>query len=671
MLAIGFARGGAATYGLPVRRASSHWLLAKDPPHHTIAPESFPARPMTYTPAQARARYNIPEWSEGYVDVNAAGHLTVRPAREHGPSVDLFELAKTLPAAGLDLPVLLRFTEILHDRVDALTGAFAQVIAEYEYQGRYTAVYPIKVNQQKSVVEGILSHGGARVGIEAGSKPELAAVLGLARAGSVIVCNGYKDRAYIRRALIGQKLGHEVFIVVEKLSELPLVIEESRKLKVAPLIGLRVRLANMSTSTQQNTGGEKSKFGLATPQLLTAITMMREAGLLAAIRMVHFHLGSQVANVQDVARGMREAARFYVELRKLGAPIDVVDVGGGLGVDYEGTRSRSYCSMNYGLREYARSIVRTLQEVCAEAGEPEPDLISESGRALTAHHAMLIVNVIDHETIGSGPLPEMPANPAPVLQELRELLAEVVERGPMESLYEADALLAEAHAHYAEGKLSLTERAWAEQAHYAAARAVIPLLDGSVRAHREALERLSEKLSAKYFCNFSVFQSVPDSWAIDQVFPILPIHRLNEEPSERARLCDITCDSDGRMDAYVDREGLTPTLALHPLREGEPYLLGFFMVGAYQEILGDIHNLFGDTNAVNVLLDAGSPTGWRLDDPEFGDRTDELLRYVHLAPEALAASYRQKIDSAGFSPDEGASLLAELEAGLTGYTYLD
>ncbi|MDP3856905.1 MAG: biosynthetic arginine decarboxylase [Stagnimonas sp.] len=624
---------------------------------------------MSWHASDARGLYNIPQWSEGYVDVNAAGHLTVQPFKA-GPAVDLAALAARLPREGLQLPVLVRFTDILRDRVDALTGAFAEVIREYQYGGRYTAVYPIKVNQQKAVVEAILEHGGDRVGIEAGSKPELAAVLGLARPGSIIVCNGYKDRAYIRRALIGQKLGHRVYIVVEKLSELPLVIEESRKLEVAPLIGLRVRLANMSESTQQNTGGEKSKFGLATPQILQALEMMRQAGLSSAVGMIHFHLGSQVANVQDVARGMREAARFYVELRKLGAPVTVVDVGGGLGVDYEGTRSRSHCSMNYGLREYARSIVRTLQEVCTEAGEPEPDLISESGRALTAHHAVLIANVVDSEVIADTPLPAPAAEAAPVLHELWDCLHEIVERGPLESLHEADTLLAEAHAHYAEGKLSLPGRAWAEQASHATARAVIPLLDGGIRAHREALEHLREKLSAKYFCNFSVFQSVPDAWAIDQVFPILPIHRLDERPELRARLCDLTCDSDGRLDTYVDREGLTPTLAVHALRGEEPYLLGFFMVGAYQEILGDMHNLFGDTNAVNVVLDPQAPDGWRFDDPEQGDRTDELLRYVHLAPEELAESYRRKLAAAELPASVRADLLAELEAGLSGYTYL-
>lgn len=622
-----------------------------------------------WTAAQARARYNIPQWSEGYVDVNAAGHLTVQPFKQ-GAAVDLYALAQQLPKEGLDWPVLVRFTDILRDRVDALTGAFAQVIAEYDYQGHYTAVYPIKVNQQKSVVEAIIEHGGDRVGVEAGSKPELAAVLGVARPGSVIVCNGYKDRAYIRRALIGQKLGHKVYIVVEKLSELPLVIEESRNLDVAPLIGLRVRLANMSESTQQNTGGEKSKFGLTTAQVLQALEMMQQAQLTDAVRMIHFHLGSQVANVQDVARGMREAARFYIELRRLGAPIDVVDVGGGLGVDYEGTRSRSHCSMNYSVREYARSIVRTLQEICHEEGVPEPDLISESGRALTAHHAVLIANVVDSEVIGT-PQIHPPASDAPaVLHELFDCLNEIVERGPLESLHEAETLLAEAHAHYAEGKLSITQRAWSEQATHAVARAVVPLLDQDIRAHREAIELLRERLSAKYFCNFSVFQSMPDAWAIDQVFPILPIHRLDEEPTERARICDLTCDSDGRLDSYVDREGITPTLALHSLREDQPYLLGFFMVGAYQEILGDMHNLFGDTNAVNVVLDAAAPGGWRLEAPEYGDRTDELLRYVHLMPEDLTQAYRRKFAATGLPPETAKALLAELEAGLSGYTYL-
>ena len=621
---------------------------------------------VRWTAGESRDLYNVQHWGDGYFDVAPNGHLVVRPTR-NGTAIDLYEIAQALPQQGLALPVLLRFNAILHDRVDALTGAFAEVIKDQAYKGQYTAVYPIKVNQQKSVVEEIVRHGGDRVGLEAGSKPELAAVLGLALPGATIVCNGYKDRAYIRRALIGQKLGHRVYIVVEKTSELPLLLEEAKALGVEPTIGLRVRLA-ASQSTQQNTGGDKAKFGLAAAQVLEAFELLKNAGKLDSLRMVHFHLGSQVANVADIQRGMREAARYYVELRKLGAPLEVVDVGGGLGVDYDGTRSRSFCSINYSLREYAMNIVRTLQEVCRESKQPEPNLISESGRALTAHHAVLVTQVVDRE----GAPAEGPASPEAsdpqILRDLYATVAAVNKRPALECLHDAVHLLADAQAAYTDGRLSVVQRAHAEQCYYAVCRAVAPRLDPAVRAHREALDELREKLAEKYFCNFSVFQSVPDVWGIDQVFPILPIHRLDEKPSLRATLCDLTCDSDGRIDQYVDRGGVETTLPLHALKAGEPYLLGIFMVGAYQEILGDMHNLFGDTNAVNVVLDGRG--GWRLEDPENGDRTDELLRYVHLEPEELAASYKRKFDAAQLPAAERAALLAELEAGLTGYTYL-
>jgi len=624
--------------------------------------------------ADAATLYNIPQWSEDYVSVSDDGHLQVRPRRADGPTIDLHALVRQLQHEGLALPVLIRFTDILRDRVDALTDAFAEVTAELGYAGQYTAVYPIKVNQQAAVVEAIADHsvaadGTPRVGLEAGSKPELAAVLGLAPAGSVVICNGYKDRAYIRRALIGNTLGHRVYIVVEKLSELPLVLEAAQELQIEPLLGLRVRLSARFASTQQNTGGEKSKFGLTPPQVLQALELLRQAGRLEAVKMIHFHLGSQVANIGDIQRGLREAARYYVELRRLGAPLQIVDVGGGLGVDYEGTHSRSFCSMNYSLREYARNILRTLQEVCTAAQQPVPDLISESGRALTAHHAVLVTSVIDQETLPDTPLPVLPEDAPGVLHALYALLDQVAAE-PLECLHDAAHLLAESQTQYIHGLLPLEARAEAEAAYYAIARAVLPQLDPSIRAQRDAIDELREKLSAKYFCNFSVFQSVPDAWAIDQVFPIVPIHRLDERPEIRARLCDLTCDSDGKLERYVDHEGLMPTLALHALRPGEPYWLGLFMVGAYQEILGDMHNLFGDTNAVNVVLDPSAAAGWKLQGAEAGDRTDELLRYVHLAPEALAASYRRKLNAAQLPPATRDALLAELEAGLTGYTYL-
>jgi arginine decarboxylase len=624
-------------------------------------------KPDRWTPEQARALYNIEHWGEGYFGVNDAGHLSVKP-RRNGVALDLFELVNKVEQDGLALPVLLRFSDILHDRVDVLCDAFAGAMRDTGYSGRYTAVYPIKVNQQRAVIEEILRLGNGRVGLEAGSKPELMAVLGLAPDGGVIVCNGYKDRAYIRLALIGRRLGHRVYIVVEKLSELGLVLREAAELGVEPLIGLRVRLASVAGGKWQNTGGEKSKFGLSAAQVLQAVEQLRAAGRLETLKMVHFHLGSQVANVRDIQRGMREAARYYAELRQLGAPLDCVDVGGGLGVDYEGTRSRSYCSMNYSVAEYALNIVRTLAEVCSEYGLPQPDVISESGRALTAHHAVLVTAVIDHESAPeSAPVP-LPAGAPAVLHELWAAYANPQARPALECYHDAIHGLQEAQAQYTHGSLDVAQRAWAEQAYYAICRKIVPQLDRGSRAHRELLDELREKLADKYFCNFSVFQSVPDVWAIDQIFPILPIHRLDEAPDTRISLCDLTCDSDGRIDQYVDRDGLDRTLPAHRLRAGERYLLGIFMVGAYQEILGDMHNLFGDTNAVNVELTADG--GCRLVGAEAGDRADELLRYVHLAPEVLQAAYRRKLEAAQLPAAQKAACLLELEAGLTGYTYL-
>lgn len=620
--------------------------------------------------ADAAALYNIPQWSEGYVDVAGNGHLHMRPRGADGPSIDLAELTRRLPEAGLELPVLLRFPDIIADRIDALVGAFDSAREALDYQGRYRAVYPIKVNQQHSVVERIVRAGGSRVGLEAGSKPELAAVLGIAAPGSVIVCNGYKDRTYIRRALIGEKLGHQVYIVIEKLSELAIVMREADALDVAPRIGLRVRLAAISAGKWQNTGGERSKFGLSAAQVLSALDTLREAQRLDCVQMLHFHLGSQVANVGDIHRGMREAARFYTELRQLGAPVALMDVGGGLGVDYEGTRSRSDCSMNYSQREYATAILRTLKDACAQTGAPEPDVISESGRALTAHHAVLITDVVDVEATPDIQPPKADEKEPHTLQELHGLVDELDHRPPLEVWHDAAAWLADVQSQYTHGVLDLAARARAEQLYAAICFGVRARLDPTIRAHRDALDELEERLARKYFCNFSVFQSLPDIWAIDQVFPILPVARLDEPPDQRISVCDLTCDSDGRIDRYVDRRGVEATMAAHSLRPDEPYWLAFFMVGAYQEILGDMHNLFGDTNAVNVVLDEASAEGWRLEAPEQGDAASDLLRYVHFAPEALTRSYRSKINALGLPRRDAAALLAELEAGLSGYTYL-
>ncbi|KAB7623983.1 biosynthetic arginine decarboxylase [Alkalilimnicola sp. S0819] len=618
--------------------------------------------------SRARQTYNTVHWSGGYFDINTEGRVVARPRRA-GEGIDLYALTEALREQGVSLPVLVRFLDILHDRVDSLCAAFSEAMRSERYEGRYTAVYPIKVNQQRRVVEEILARNHGQVGLEAGSKPELMAVLGLIPAGGTVICNGYKDREYVRLALLGQQLGYRVHIVVEKLSEIELVIREARALGVEPLLGLRLRLASIGAGKWQNTGGEKSKFGLTASQALTVVERLREAGMLESLQLLHFHLGSQIPNIRDIQRGMREAARSYAELRHLGVPIATVDVGGGLGVDYEGTRSRSYCSINYTLAEYASNVVYALREICQQQALPQPDIISESGRALTAHHAVLITNVIDYDRTADGADLQPPAADAPlILKDLWHGLREVAARSPVEAWHDAAHWLSEAQAMYTHGVLSLAQRAQAERIYQATCHAVRPRLDPHSRAHRELLDELNDKLADKLFCNFSLFQSMPDAWAIDQIFPILPLQRLDEAPTSRAVLQDLTCDSDGTIGGYVDRDGVESTLALPEYRPGEPYLLGMFMVGAYQEILGDMHNLFGDTDSVNVRL---SGDGYEISDVRRGDTVDAVLRYVHFDAEDLLVAYRERVAAAPLDEARKAECLRELEEGLRGYTYLE
>ncbi|WP_303909326.1 biosynthetic arginine decarboxylase [Thiohalomonas denitrificans] len=625
---------------------------------------------MNWTIQQARTGYNIAHWGEGYFDINDRGHISVHPERDPGRGIDFHELAKGLSAAGLTFPVLVRFAGILHDRVRTLVDAFGSAMAEDGFQGGYTAVYPIKVNQQRAVIEEILHAGNGQVGLEAGSKPELMAVLAMAPRDGTIICNGYKDREYVRLALIGTALGHRLHIVIEKLSELRLIIEESRALGIEPLLGVRVRLASIGKGNWQNTGGEKAKFGLSSLQVLEVITRLQEAELLNSLRLVHVHLGSQIANIRDIQRGMREVARFYAELRRYGAPVESVDVGGGLGVDYEGTRSRSFYSMNYSIEEYARAIVHTLWEVCAEQQLPHPAIITESGRAMTAHHAVLVTNVIDVEQAPDGPPGAAPAADAPMLvHDLWNGLSGLYSRSALEVYHDAVHWVSEAQSMFTHGLLTLEQRAEVEQLYFAICRRVLDLLSPERRAHREVIDELHEKLADKYFCNFSLFQSLPDVWGIGQVFPIMPLHRHDQEPTRRGILQDLTCDSDGRIDAYVDREGIEASLPLHEVQAGEQYLLGFFLVGAYQEILGDMHNLFGDTDSVNVEQDPDG--GYRLVGATQGDSVDELLRYVEFDPEVLMQAYRKKVAGADFSEQHRTLFLGALAAGLQGYTYLE
>jgi arginine decarboxylase len=561
----------------------------------------------------------------------------------------LFDVAQALKNKGLSFPVLVRFTDILRDRIQQLQQAFDAARSAHDYRGHYTPVYPIKVNQQGHVVESIV--GAEHIGLEAGSKPELLAILGLAKRGGTIVCNGYKDRLYIRMALMGQLMGLSVFIVIEKPSELELILEEADKLKVKPLIGLRVRLSTISAGKWQNSGGEKSKFGLHASEVLQLIARLKQVEMLDCLQLMHFHMGSQIANIHDIKVALKEANQFYLQLRQLGANITTVDAGGGLGVDYDGSGSRRECSINYSMAEYAENIVRSFAEFCAEHQLPQPNIITESGRAITAHHAVLITNVTEVESLQSS-----------------HSATTLISANITEAYHNAQFDMAEARTQFVQGDLSLTELADAEKHYVGLCQQIQNALNINNHHHREIQQELDEKLADKVFCNFSLFQSMPDIWGIEQIFPILPIHQLEQQPTRRAVLQDLTCDSDGRIDQYVDHQNISHTLPLHQIDDNQDYLIGFFMVGAYQEILGDMHNLFGDTHSINLELSAD---GYQFSDFMAGENVSELLDYVHINTEQLKAAYQQKLDASGLSAEQKHSFAQELLNGLNAYTYLE
>ena len=622
---------------------------------------------------KSQALYNLDNWGDGYFNINSRGHLQVCPTQKAQQCIDIHEVVQAALAAGCRLPLLLRFSDILQHRVAHLYQAFSSARQAEDYHGGYTAIYPIKVNQQHSVVSELLNSAQG-IGLEAGSKSELMAVLGLsAQADYPLVCNGYKDREYIRLALIGQKLGHAIYLVIEKLSELDAVLAEAAALGVRPRLGVRVRMASIGEGKWQNTGGEKSKFGLSAAQVLLMLTRLREVDKLDCLQMLHFHLGSQLANIRDIQRGMQECARYYAELHALGAMIDCVDVGGGLGVDYEGSHSRRACSMNYSLDSYACHIVHALKEICELHDLPPPHIFTESGRAMSAHHALLVIDTINVEpTPGVIDTPAEDCEAPIALQELRQLHYSLAEtdlgaHAAIEAWHDVRYWLGEAQTLYIHGMLTLQQRAAAEALYFSCCRHIRQRLSPLHASHREVLEALDEKLADKYFCNFSLFQSIPDVWGIEQVFPIMPLHRLQEEPQRRGVIEDITCDSDGRIDNYALAEGLDSSLPLHEWRAGEAYWLGVFLVGAYQEILGDMHNLFGDTDSLHVSL---SDSGYRLEQPCRGDQVDDLLRYVHFDPDELAQNYRAKIDAADLNGRDKQTCLQALLSGLTGYSYL-
>ena len=625
----------------------------------------------------ARALYNIEGWGAGYFDIDERGHVVVRPDKsDKARALDLFEIAGDLEAQGIGLPVLLRFSDILRSRIESLSARFEAAIQEFGYTGRYTTVYPIKVNQQRHVVEEIVKFGQVHgVGLECGSKPELQAVLALSESiDHLIICNGYKDEEFMRLALMGQKVGHPVFIVIEQLSEVDVLLQVAKEMDVVPTAGIRIKLASAGSGRWAQSGGERSKFGLNSAQLVRAVDKLRDAGQLDVLKLIHFHLGSQITDIRYIKTGLQEITRFYAELRAMGVGITHVDVGGGLGVDYDGTSSTSNASVNYSLQEYANDVIYTIAEACRELDLPMPHVISESGRALTAHHALLLLKVIDVETQAVPETPEIVEDDHQILHEmaddLRSLGRKSLQARRVREIYH-DATYAKERAQslFQTGVLSLSARATAEQIYFAIMNALAREVQRDRDEYEDIIADLDASLVDRYFCNFSLFQSLPDSWAIDQLFPIMPIHRLDEEPVRRGTLQDVTCDSDGKIDRFVGDKNGRPSLELHEPRDNEDYILGIFLTGAYQEILGDLHNLFGDTNAVHIRL---SDAGYEITDLVHGDTVTEVLNYVQFGASTLLATFRRKVGAAkDLTRQEANAFIAEYVAGLEGYTYLE
>ncbi|HLA90028.1 MAG TPA: biosynthetic arginine decarboxylase [Gemmatimonadaceae bacterium] len=672
------ASGASVSNGAPVTATAQ----APSPPASATpvngAPAAAEAPKTGWSIEAAKALYNIEGWGDGFFDINERGHVVVRPDRQRADrTLDLYELACDLEAQGVILPVLLRFSDILRSRIEALNARFHSAMQEFEYQGGYTTVYPIKVNQQRHVVEEIVTFGkDSGVGLECGSKPELQAVLALSESTDhLIVCNGYKDEEFMRLALMGQRLGHKVFIVIEQVSEVDVLLQAAEEMGVTPQCGVRIKLSTEGSGRWAQSGGEKSKFGLSPAQLMQVIEKLSAAGKRDIVKLVHCHLGSQITDIRFIKAGLQELSRFYAELRAMGLDITHVDVGGGLGVDYDGSQSTAQASVNYSLQEYANDIVYTLGDVCRDMELPMPHIISESGRALTAHHALLLVSVIDVESAADPLVPTPAEDDHPLIHEMADDLKTVSRKNTSlrrvrEVYHDAVFDKERAQTFFNSGVLSLRGRATAERLYLCTINQIARV----AQKHREKFSDIMADLDAalvdRYFCNFSVFQSLPDSWAIDQLFPIMPIHRLGEEPTRRGTLQDVSCDSDGKIDRFVGGANGRPSLELHPfLDNGEPYMLGIFLTGAYQEILGDLHNLFGDTNAVHVRLSDG---GYEITDLVHGDTVTEVLNYVQFRASDLLATFRRKVQAAtAISREEANMFIAEYVGGLEGYTYLE
>ncbi len=618
--------------------------------------------------------YNINGWGRHYFSINDKGHVAVTP-RTGLASVDLKEVLDELQVRDITAPVLLRFPDILDNRVEKISNCFRQAAEQYNYTAQNFLIYPIKVNQMRPVVEEIVSHGKKfNIGLEAGSKPELHAVLATNIADdALIICNGYKDANYIELALLAQKMGRRIFIVVEKLNELRLIADLAKRLKVRPNIGIRIKLSSSGAGKWEESGGDQSKFGLNSSELLSAVDFLEKRDLMDCLKLIHFHIGSQVTKIRSIKNALREAMQFYVQLTKSGFDIDFVDIGGGLGVDYDGTRnSASESSMNYSIREYANDAIYALTDACDKNEIKQPNIITESGRSLTAHHSVLIFEVLETTTLPQWKdSDEVGADEHELARELYQIWDKLDSKGIFESWHDALQIREEALDLFSLGMLDLRTRAMIEKLFWSIARETGDIAS-SMKHPPEELRKIARMLPDKYFCNFSLFQSLPDSWAIDQVFPIMPIQRLDEKPTRSATIQDMTCDSDGKIAHFVSDHGTTPALPVHQLRQGEPYYLGVFIVGAYQEILGDLHNLFGDTNAVHISC---YKDRYEIDRIIDGETVAEVLDYVQFDAKKLVRNVESwvtaSMKSGKITPEEGREFLSNYRSGLYGYTYLE
>jgi arginine decarboxylase len=623
--------------------------------------------------ADAADLYDVAAWGKGYFSVGANGDLHVHPSKHPNRALDLKQLIDELVLRGIDPPILIRFGEILKHRLGDLHQAFQSAIQDHNFNGRYSCVFPIKVNQQRQVIEEVFEYGRPYgFGLEAGSKPELLAVMAIADNATPIICNGFKDDEYIELVMLAKKIGRNITPVVEKFTELDLIVKHAQKIGVRPQIGIRIKLASRGAGRWKSSAGYRSKFGLTTSEALRALGRLKDLGMEDSLELLHFHLGSQITNIRYIKAAVTEAARIYVELKKAGAGLRYMDVGGGLGIDYDGSQTDFESSVNYTLQEYANDVVHHIQSVCDEVEVPHPNIITESGRAVAAYHSVLVFNVLGVTGFADFEAPpSLPEDAEQPLIDLLETWRALSQKNLLESYHDAQQALDQALNLFSLGYLPLEQRSLAENLYWAICRRVMRMAR-DLDYFPEELEGLDSILSDTYFCNFSLFQSLPDSWAVKQLFPIMPIHRLNEQPARGAVLGDISCDSDGKVDQFIDRRDVKRTLALHSLN-GEPYYLGAFLVGAYQEILGDLHNLFGDTNAVHVTLNEQGETV--LDAVIRGDTVGEVLDYVQFNAKALLEQFRRDVETAlregrvGY--EESGRLLRFYEDGLQGYTYLE